>query len=157
MKDVRDQTVGELYDTIVGKPAVVVKGDVLKTAVDAMIANPISQKVYIVDKKGKLLGMISMNGLLEQVGYRVGTRKIGIVSWMKFLHDLLEENVELFMKKPISIQKNDMITQALKKMLDENLNDLPVIDENGLLLGELNGLEILTAARGLFQEKLKEP
>jgi CBS-domain-containing membrane protein len=37
-------------------------------------------------------------------------------------------------------------------MVDNHLNDLPVIDEEGKIIGELNSLEILEEAKKVFNE-----
>ena len=153
MPEIRYQKVSEIYDSVVGKPATVVTQDVLRKAVDAMIANPVSQKVYVTDANGKLLGVISMGSLLEQVGYRIGARKTGVTSFIHMMKDILEESVEHFMKKPVPITRETDLQAALKLMLESGLNDLPVVDEKGILVGELNGLEILVTARKLFKEQ----
>ena len=37
-------------------------------------------------------------------------------------------------------------------MLDQHMNDIPVVDDDGKLLGELNSLELFAEARGLFED-----
>ena len=148
-----DQTVEDVYNLAVGKPAMVRSGDVLKNAVDAMIANPVSQKVYVVDGTGKLLGMVTMQSLLEQVGNRIGARKRGAAGFLHFMGDILHENIEHFMVKPHKIKKNTTLVEAMKAIVDLKVNNLPIVDADGILIGELNGLEILTAARKLFKDR----
>jgi CBS domain-containing protein len=152
-KDVREQNVDDMYNLVVGEPATVMKGDLLKKAVDAMVNKPLSQSVYVIDKKGTLLGVIAMDGLLKQVGYRIGARKTGFISFIHLMSDLLKDDVEQFMEKPVIIKKEMLLKEALKLMVEKKLNNLPVVDDKGILIGELNGLEILVAARKLFDGK----
>jgi len=47
------------------------------------------------------------------------------------------------MVKPVTVSEDDRLLNALEKMMKHGLEDLPVVDENGTLIGELNGFEIL--------------
>jgi CBS domain-containing protein len=150
--DIRDVKVEDVYDTMVGKPAIVKDDAILKDAVEAMTVNHISRKVYVTDSEGKLLGMISMETMLKQVGYRVGVREEGMISFLKFVTGIFKENVIEFMKDPITVTNENKVLDALKIMVDSHLNDLPVIDEEGKIIGELNSLEILEEAKKIFDK-----
>jgi CBS domain-containing protein len=150
--DIRDVRVKDVYDTMVGKPAIVREDAQLKDAVDAMTVNHISRKVYVVDAEGKLLGAITMETMLKKVGYLVGVREKGVVSFFKFVTGILEDDVTEFMDKPVTVTNDNLVLEAMKKMVDNHLNDLPVIDEEGKIIGELNSLEILEEAKKVFKE-----
>jgi len=152
-KDIKDVRVEDVYEIMIGKPALVYEDAILKDAVDAMIQNFISRKVYVIDKKGKLKGMISIETLLKQVGYRIGVRETGVVSFFKFLSGIFKENVSEFMQTPVTVTNNHKLLDALKKMVEYHLNDLPVVDEEGKIIGELNSLEILEHTKKIFNEK----
>ncbi len=49
-------------------------------------------------------------------------------------------------KSPVKLTKQDKVLDALKLMVQTNLNNLPVVDENNVLIGELDGIEILKNA-----------
>jgi predicted transcriptional regulator len=150
--DIRDVIVKDVYDTMVGKPAIVKDDAILKDAVEAMTINHVSRKVYVTDSEGKLLGMISMETLLKQVGYRVGVREEGVISFFKFVTGIFKENVTEFMKDPIPVTNENKVLEALKIMVESHLNDLPVIDDEGKIIGELNSLEILEEAKKIFDK-----
>ena len=150
--DIRDVKVKDVYEIMVGKPALVYEDAILKDAVEAMTVNQISQKVYVIDSEGKLLGMISMETMLKQVGYRVGVRETGVISFLKFVTGIFKENVTEFMQTPVTITNEHKVLDALKKMVEYHLNDLPVIDEDGKIIGELNSIEILIQAKKIFDK-----
>ncbi len=150
--DIRDVRVKDVYDTMVGKPAIVREDAQLKDAVDAMTVNHISRKVYVVDAEGKLLGAITMETMLKKVGYLVGVREKGVVSFFKFVTGILEDDVTEFMDKPVTVTNDNLVLEAMKKMVDNHLNDLPVVDEEGKIIGELNSLEILEEAKKVFNK-----
>jgi CBS domain-containing protein len=150
--DIRDIKVKDVYELLVGKPAIVKDDAILKDAVEAMTLNHISRKVYVTDSEGKLLGMISMETMLKKVGYRVGVREEGMISFFKFVTGIFKENVSEFMKDPISVTNENKVLDALKIMVENHLNDLPVIDDEGKIIGELNSLEILEEAKKIFDK-----
>jgi CBS domain-containing protein len=49
---------------------------------------------------------------------------------------------------PVTVRLTDSIRVALRRMVDSGLEDLPIVDSRGALLGELNGQEILLLASG---------
>lgn len=153
-KNFRDLYVKDVYEFIGKEPAVVTEGAKIKDAFDAMIKNPVTRKVYVVDKEGKLIGMITLETMLRHLGYRVGVREVGVLSFMKFLSEMLKENVEeIMMKKPVKVTKKHLLLDATRLMVEYHLNDLPVVDREDKLIGELNVFEVLVHGRNIFKEK----
>jgi CBS domain-containing protein len=150
-KDFRDLSVGDIFE-IVSKPVSVPEDAILKDAVEAITQDSHSRKVYVVDGEGKLKGVITIETMLRQVGYRVGVREAGVISFFKFVSDILKDNVMEFTEKPATITKRHKVLDALRMMVEHHLNDLPVTDEENRLVGELNSVEILVKARQLFNE-----
>ena len=151
-KDFRDLRVEEVHEVMVGKPAVVKEDAILKDAVEAITQNLISRKVYVVDEEGKLKGVVTIEALLRQVGYKVGVRVVGVISFFKFLGGILKENVTEFMEDPVTVTNKYKLLSALQKMVENHLNDLPVIDDEGRIIGELNSLEILAHTKEIFED-----
>ncbi len=151
-KDIRDLLVEDVHETMIGKPAVVREDAILKDAVDAITQNMISRKVYVVDEEGKLKGVITIKTLLRQVGYLVGVRETGVMSFFKFLSGVFKENVGEFMEKPVTVTNRHKVLDALQMMVEHHLNDLPVIDDEDRIVGELNSLEILAKAKEIFEK-----
>jgi len=151
-KDFRDLKVGDMHDIMVGKPAVVNENDILRDAIEAITLNKTSRKVYVCDDEGKLKGVITIETLLRNLGYRVGVREEGMISFFKFITGILKENVTEIMEKPVSITNNHKVLDALKMMVEHHLNDLPIVDDEGRIIGELNSLEILTQAKKIFEK-----
>ena len=143
-KDIKDLRVEDIYQLVVGKPATIHMNMELKDAVEPMLQNTISQKVYVVNDKNQLIGTITLETILRKIGYIYGVRKPGVMSFFQFLREILKESVIEFMEKdPVKVTKDDKILDALKLMVTYHLNNLPVVDENDVIIGELNGIEIL--------------
>ena len=151
-KDIKDLRVEDVHEVMIGKPAIVKEDAILKDAVDSMTQNLISRKVYVVDDEEKLKGVITIETLLKQVGYRVGVREAGVISFFKFLSGVFKENVIEFMEKPVTVTNRHKVLDALRMMVEHHLNDLPVIDDENRIVGELNSLEILAEAKKIFEK-----
>ena len=91
---------------------------VLKDAIEAMTLNMVSRKVYVIDREGKLLGMITTETLMRQVGYKVGVREAGVISFFKFVTGIFKENVTEFMETPVTVSNKHKVLDALKKMVE---------------------------------------
>lgn len=143
-------TVGDVFDTIVKTPSFVTKGAHIKEAMDRMIGNPLSRKVYVVDEEGVLIGTITTQTILRLMGYRVGVREAGALSFMHLLKDILKEDISKITVEITPVTKDTKLTKALEIMLESRVNDLPVVDKDGKLIGELISLELFIVGRELF-------
>ncbi len=141
-----------MRDMLATKPAVVKKGATIREAIDQMILNPVSRKIYVVDERGILLGTVTTETILRLIGYRVGVREMGASSFIKFLIDALKESVDEVMDKSNIVTEDTKLTKALEIMVESHLNDLPVVDGNGRLIGELVSLAIFTRGKDLFDQ-----
>lgn len=130
-----------------GEPATVTEDDRLRKAVDAMIENPETRKAYVLNGEGKLIGTITLETLMRHVGYCFGVRKPGITSFLKMLAEISDDRVGEAMTKSVKVLEDEMLTNVTKLMVENHLNDLPVVDDEDRLVGELNGLDILRESR----------
>jgi CBS domain-containing protein len=151
-KDFRDLSIEDIYEILTDKPVIVKNDSILKEAIDAITKNSTSRKVYVVDNDEKLIGVITIEALLRHVGYKVGVREAGMISFFKFLSGIFKENVTEIMDKPITINKRHKVLDALQMMVEYHLNDLPIIDDEDRIIGELHSLDILMHTKNIFKE-----
>lgn len=145
IKDVRVKDImGSAKDR---KPATVLEDTPLKEVIDAMIANMETRKVYVVDADGKLKGTITLETLLRRAGYVIGIRKTGITSFLKMLGEIADDKAVKAMTESVRIREDEMLVNVVRLMIENHLNDLPIVDDTGHLVGELNGLDILRGSR----------
>ena len=128
------------------KASTVSKNATLREAVEAMVENSETRKVYVLDDDGKLVGTITLETLLRQAGYRLGVRKIGVTSFLRMLAEISDEKVTDVMGKPVKVLLDEMIVNVTRLMVENHLNDLPIVDSQNKLVGELNGLDILKSS-----------
>ena len=128
------------------KPATVSMEASLKDAVEAIVENSDTRKVYVVDNDGKIKGTITLETLLRHAGYRWGVRSTGVTSLLRMLAEIGNGKVTEIMVKPVKVLNDEMLVNVTKLMVEYHLNDLPIVDDNNVLIGELNGLDILKAS-----------
>lgn len=127
-------------------PATVGADASLREAVEAIIKDSETRKVYVLDADGKLVGTITLEVLLRHGGYRLGVRSTGMTSFLRMLREITDDNVKEVMAKPVKVSKDELLVNVTKLMVENHLNDLPIVDDQGRLVAELNGLDILKLA-----------
>jgi CBS domain-containing protein len=142
--DIRDvRTIDDVDELLVITAPKVRKGARVHEAIQVLTDNPISRSVYVVDEEDKLLGTISYRSLLRVGSARFDVRKDGIFPFIQYMKDLLMDDVAELMRKSHPITKKDTIKEALKLMGETKQSDLPLIDQEGHLIGELCGMKIM--------------
>jgi len=127
----------------VAEAATVLKTATLRQAVEAMVKDSETRKVYVVDEEHKLVGTITLETLMRHTGYLLGVRKTGMTSFLRMLGEISDDKVTEVMNKPVKVSSNELLVNVTKMMVENHLNDLPVVDDTGRLVAELNGLDIL--------------
>jgi CBS domain-containing protein len=125
------------------KPATVSADANLREAVDAIIKDSETRKVYILNAEGKLVGTITLETLLRHAGYRLGVRTTGVTSFLRMLTEISTEKVTKVMTSPVKVSSDELLVNVTKLMVENHLNDLPVVDDKNRLVDELNGIDIL--------------
>ncbi len=142
ISDIRVSDVLERAGKIV-EPATVRSDANLRDAVMAIIKDSETRKVYVVDDQGKLVGTITLETLMRHAAYRMGIRETGMTSFLRMLAEMSNDKASSIMAKPVRVLENELLTNVTKLMVENHLNDLPVVDNQNKLVQELNGLDIL--------------
>ncbi|RLF29793.1 MAG: CBS domain-containing protein [Thermoplasmata archaeon] len=116
-----------------------------------MIANPKARSVYVVDKKLRLIGKITLKMLVRQEFRDLiplsSTSSFYSLEWIgkKYAKEIMAE--------PVYVKDNDTLKTAFIKMYENGLDELPVVDEKMHLIGNIDMLELLTM---LIEKKEQE-
>jgi len=140
MKKVR---VSDIRNLITKNASVVKEDDSLLKVAEEIVRDPRTRSVYVVDKSGKLKGIIPVIELIQYLYYEY------IPQEYIFYHFPLamsgEPVADEIMLPPVYVHDRDKITDALKKLFKNNLKEIPVVDENMKIIGDLNILELISA------------
>ncbi len=148
-----DILVGDVYDKIVMKASQVKRDAKIGEVIDQMLLNPLSRKVYVVDDMGRYVGTVNTETILRLMGYRYGVRENSSLSFFQFIVGIFKEEADSIMVKSRTVTKETKLTAAMRTMLDDHLNDLPVVDSKGKLIGELVSLELFIVGKKVFEEE----
>jgi CBS domain-containing protein len=141
------ETIGDFLDSVLSKPATISADATLRDALDAILASGVTRKAYVLDEEGRLKGMISVEILMRHIAGRIGARPPGVVSWFRFIGDMESDRASDFMSKPTPVVKSTPIVEIVRRVVGEHLNDFPILDEDGRLIGEVNTMNLLKIAR----------
>ncbi|HII40231.1 MAG TPA: CBS domain-containing protein [Thermoplasmata archaeon] len=145
--------IGDVFDVIVTQAETVPEEGTLRDAVDAVLRSSTTRKAYVVDGDGKLKGVIGIETLMRLVAYRAGERPAGVISFFRFVRDMQSEGVRGFMDRSKPVTRETKIVDLVRMVVDEHLNDFPVVDPDGRLTGEVNTQHLLQVTRSLFDPR----
>lgn len=116
-------------------------------AVKKIAARTRGKIACVIDKEGKFKGLLTPRDILEALE----VRKFGGVRGRFFagpevLHFLTSKYAKDIMSAPISVQVNDGVEDAINTMLDHNFFELPVVDKDMKVVGEISYFEILLSS-----------
>ena len=113
-------------------------------AVKKITASRRSKFACVVDREGKLKGLLTPRDILEALE----VRKFGGIRGRFFvgpevLHLLTSKYAKDIMSAPICVHVNDEIEEAVNTMLDHGFYELPVVNEEKRVIGEISYFDIL--------------
>jgi len=118
----------------------------LKDVVRAMVKGHRRRMVYVVDGEGKLIGAISLD-VLKDVIFRfyLSDRVSDIIVVSEHITELFtSEKAEDVMDPDISsCQEQETLHEVLARMIERNIRDLPVLDQQGRVIADLDILDLL--------------
>ncbi|RLF57033.1 MAG: hypothetical protein DRN27_08530 [Thermoplasmata archaeon] len=114
-----------------------------------MIDNPQLRSVYVVDDKLKLIGKITLKMLIKQEFMNLIPSEFVNFGALDFIGN---KTAKSFMVSPIDVKDEDTLKTAFIKMYENDLDELPVVDEKNRLIGNIDLLELLTM---LIEKKLQ--
>lgn len=104
------------------------------------IANPRLKSTYVVDNKLKLIGKITLKCLIKHEFKDYLSHEVAAFNALEFIG---RKNAEDLMGPSIYVKDDDTLKTAFEKMYENDLDELPVIDESHQLIGKIDLLELL--------------
>ena len=106
-----------------------------------MIANPRLKSVYVVNDKLKLIGKITLKTLIKHEFMNLIPSGLAHFGALEFVGKKTSKD---FMVSPVYVKDEDTLKTAFVKMYENDLDELPVVDEKHRLIGNIDLLELLT-------------
>ena len=138
--------VKDIRDIIVQNPATIDQDSSLEELLSKILEDSSSRHVYVINEKNKLIGSVRLNNTIM---YLFPTAALMEDSEFFSVSDFMEyssaKKVKDIMNRVCSYAFEDMyITEMIRIMIKEKVNELPVINKNFEIIGEVNVLEIIS-------------
>ena len=101
----------------------------------------------VLDKEHKLKGIITPKEVLQAIELReFGTIRHPFFEGPAILHLLSSKYAKDIMSPPVSVNPDDGVEKAINIMLDKGFYEVPVVDEQGKMIGEVNYFSIISSS-----------
>lgn len=139
----KNVTVKEVYTSLTKEPPLIRSNALLKEAIQVLLKDPLSRSVYVVNDDSKLVGIVSTLMLLKVSHYLQGKKTVMKDDVFNAVRIVKAERIKDIMHPPLYVYENTKILDVLEMLTRENIQELPVIDKDKRVIGDLNCLEIL--------------
>ena len=137
-------------DFISSKFVKVAEEDQLSQVVVKVAKDKKTMLACVLDKEGKLKGIITPKELLRAVEIReFGTIRRPFFEGpeiLHILHILSSKYAKDIMSPPVSVRPEDSVDKAIDIMLDKGFYEVPVVDEQERIIGVINYFSIITSS-----------
>lgn len=133
----------ENVENIMSSPAVVIhEQESIARARWLMLKNAFS-RLPVVNEFNRIVGVITLSDIVERL-YRIKLSRRKGYEWVESEESFLAASVSDFMSSPpITTHVGSSIVSALELMLSKGVSGLPVVTEDGHVVGVLSGIDIL--------------
>jgi len=98
----------------------------------------------VVDREGKLKGLLTPRDILEALEVRdFGFVRGRFFAGPEVLHLLTSKYAKDIMSAPVSVHTNDGVEEAINSMLDHGFYELPVVSEGMKVIGAISYFDII--------------
>jgi len=133
-------------ELMIPKSVKVLENDPIREVVVRIAEDRETMVACVVDEAGRLKGLITPRELLREVE----VREFGVTRYRFFgaelLHLLTSRYAKDIMSPPISVKPDDSVDKAITTMLDNRFYEVPVVDAEGKVIGEINYFGIIVGS-----------
>jgi len=123
-------------------PTIVSEEATLEELALAITEDPKKRALCVVDKEGKLKGVITLQDLVRVIFPNL--MEMDTLGYATYRNIAAQKALDLISGATSSLQDDEDLEEALSKMLDEGVEEMPVVDEGGRIIGELDLLELVS-------------
>ncbi len=137
--------VKEVYKYITTKLPVVRENEPVINVINILLSDPCSRSVYVVNSKGILSGIIATSIVLKVTHLLKGKKTLRKEDAFDALKISTAKTAKNIMHPPVYVFEDDDIKNVLEEMVAGDYQELPVVNKNKKVIGDLNCLEIIKA------------
>ncbi len=144
----KNTKVKEIRQFITVEAAIVLEDASIEEIIQIFIGNPITRAVYVVDKKDLLVGIISVHDILKKIS-------VDFLSLSSFFSDssfsgykiasVMQDSTARDLMNPevYFVHDDDPIEKAFNLLFKYTAGEIPVVDKDEKVIGDLNIIELL--------------
>lgn len=111
-----------------------------------MIKDPRMRYAYVVDKKGRLAGSVSMNDVVKYLfPFEAVVESSTELSVGKYAYFETKTVGDIMNDSPRFIKEATLLSDMANILVQEKINELPVVDDQMHIVGQLSLYEVITA------------
>lgn len=147
----RRMTVQEADQISIIGPTLVKPSATLEEIVTSCTQTSRALTLCVVDVAGKLLGLLPVSQIVDEIFLEVSPE-----IFLNDIHNLADAQefalksrlsnattAQEMMRPPVFVQAQETVVEAFNKMQTNRLSGLPIVDQNGIVTGYLDVLELL--------------
>lgn len=137
--------VNDVYKKSTLAPSLVYNDDPLDMVKEKMVqGNPVNRSVYVVNQSLQLLGIITLQELMNVLAVRTGTKGKRLTKGKLFKFISHETMAQDIMMAPVCVHPSDSLITALELFLRYSLEELPVVDKKTKVIGDLHAYKLIS-------------
>lgn len=140
-------TVKDIRNLLVPTPVTASPDDSIEDLLKKLSEDLRIRNVYVIDDKSKLVGAVRMNMTLEYLFPLAALIEKGTdfrEGWVPNL-SISATVADIMNPRPRFVTENQTLSEIAMMLLREKVTELPVVDDNGTLIGQVNTTEIIVA------------
>ncbi len=140
----------DVMHLVVENPTVVKKDETISKLLEAVNKDLKTRHVYVVDDENKLIGSVRMNSIVKYLFPMKAILSSSITSHSNLNVNIFSATAENLMKiEPFSVKAESTLSSAATIMIREEINELPVVDDEMHIIGQINVYEIIEAYKAI--------
>ncbi len=137
--------VKDIMNVIVKNPTLASPNETITEVLKKILADTRSRHAYIVNEKGILIGSLRVNNIIAylfpSVFFIEEYASIPVSSFVEYTNAKMAKDI--MNNDPQYVYENTSLKEMVKTMLSEKVNELPVVDKNKKVIGEVNVMELI--------------
>ncbi|MBC8330417.1 MAG: CBS domain-containing protein [Anaerolineae bacterium] len=145
----RDTPIEKVDSLLNLEPTIVLGDTTLDDVARAMLVHPNVHVVSVVAEDGRLIGLLELSALADDLFFHILPEEFlseitDIEKMMAFANRTRALTAHDVMTPPIWVKRGETVKEAFKRMHDNKLPGLPLVDERYHVVGYVNLLELLS-------------
>lgn len=148
-----DLQVKDIHHLLVENPASVPPESPLRDVLAKMTEDLRTRQVYVVDSKDHLLGAVRMNSVVEYLFPYDAIIEKNISLYHTYLPEIgAQTAADLMISPAVRVTGETTLGEMARLLMREGVNELPVVDEQDRLIGQVNMYEAISAYLSIEQQ-----